>query len=273
MHCAWLMRPSIVLFTCLAACQSSDPDPLGERAGKADAYSETCPFSDTLSASVDEGLVELTHVKTLTGDSPLSGVEKDQIMNFFEIYGAQSASDAIESLTEDSELDVYTALTVSTGHDPFTVYRFSAGGNPMGFIYVKDSLQFVAEIEDGLINCVGLPSPNDGCKLDGVLEVAGDWPSFSVWSLELDDGRLVDSFTDDLRADEWQTTHIRDSDGNLQSFIQITDASDAIITTVLHLRTENCDPLLGPDIELVGATTTFADHEGTYVEVHEVHMK
>jgi hypothetical protein len=86
--------------------------------------------------------------------------------------------------------------------------------------------------------------------------------------LEFDRGRLVDSFTDDLDSDEWMTTYVGSPSGDLHSFVQVTDASDAIITTTLHVRDSGCADGSGPDLVVEFASTLTQDQEGSSLEEH-----
>jgi hypothetical protein len=80
-------------------------------------------------------------------------------------------------------------------------------------------------------------SGQDPCALDGTFVFYGDYPSFTRWSVTFQGGALIDSHTDDLTAEEWPTTAIQDPhDRDNLSLVQITHASDAIITTTLYLQ-------------------------------------
>lgn len=112
------------------------------------------------------------------------------------------------------------------------------------------------------------PRSGGHCELEGSFEARGDFPSFSTWSFRVEGGALVDSHTDDLGPEEWATTLVRDQFGDLHSLVQVTDGSDAVIETTLHLR-PSCD---GDQLSLeaAGAYTVFHDQEGTFIEAHAV---
>ncbi len=73
------------------------------------------------------------------------------------------------------------------------------------------------------------------CQLSGDFVVYGEFPSFSKWFFSFAAGELVDSYTDDLTAQEWPTTALVDGSQSV-SLIQVTHASDAVITTTLYLE-------------------------------------
>jgi hypothetical protein len=272
MHVSALSALGLSLFV-LAGCQkaSTSPTPNAERADETNTF---CPFADSLSESEDLGLIELTFDETLTKDSLLTPLQEAQILAFFNRHSnPQSAHIAIENLTDDHEIRVFTAVSSNSDLDPFTVYKFHAGDNPMGFIYLMDSMQFVAEIGDGQIIC-GEPEPqSDGCEIDGILKVAGDWPTFSTWNIEFSRDRLIHSSTDQSFPGEWNTVHTKEQFGTLHTLIQVTDFPEGIVSTMLNLRVSNCHIELGPDVEIVSGTTTTIAPGGATIEEHTLHFE
>jgi len=110
------------------------------------------------------------------------------------------------------------------------------------------------------------------CQLWGSFAAEGDFQSFSRWDFTFERDQLTDSHTDDLPADEWTTTVIRDDNASRLSLIQITHASDAIIETALHMNIEGCDRD-GVTLSPVAAyTTTFDEASGGLhdVDAHSV---
>lgn len=77
------------------------------------------------------------------------------------------------------------------------------------------------------------------CGLSGAFRADGDWSSFSSWFFTLENGRLVHSSTDNLDPEEWPTSVSTDPfNPEFFSLVQITEASDAMLETVLHLRVQ-----------------------------------
>lgn len=79
-----------------------------------------------------------------------------------------------------------------------------------------------------------------GCQLSGEFTITGDWTSFSEWYVTLENGKLVDSYTDDLSASDWPTTLELQHETYLK-LSQTTYGSDAIIDTVIHLKVVSCN--------------------------------
>lgn len=69
---------------------------------------------------------------------------------------------------------------------------------------------------------------------------APQWASFSEWVIELRDGKLVDSHTDDLPASDWPTRLERI--GDALHLIQTTEASDAVLIERVALEVVGCAP-------------------------------
>lgn len=77
------------------------------------------------------------------------------------------------------------------------------------------------------------------CKLSGKFKISGVWTSFSHWYVTFHEGKLIESYTDDLPSADWPTK----IDIQYEEYIklsQTTYASDAIIDTVLHLKVVSC---------------------------------
>lgn len=77
------------------------------------------------------------------------------------------------------------------------------------------------------------------CKVSGQFKISGVWTSFNHWYVTLHEGKLIESYTDDLASADWPTK----IDIQFEEYIklsQTTYASDAIIDTVLHLKVVSC---------------------------------
>src|SRR3989344_4274967 len=77
------------------------------------------------------------------------------------------------------------------------------------------------------------------CKLSGKFKISGSWTSFSHWYVTLSEGKLIDSYTDDLSSADWLSKIDIQYDKYIK-LSQTTYASDAIIDTVLHLQVLSC---------------------------------
>jgi hypothetical protein len=104
------------------------------------------------------------------------------------------------------------------------------------------------------------------CRVEGTYEVTGDFLSFTTWTFTIENDALIDSHTDDLDARDWPTTLVSGGGTGLWSLVQITDASDQVIQTVIHVREGEC---IGTRRELqpVDAYTITTDLRGTFFEV------
>ena len=265
------LTPLIVTLA-LGACAPAAPESSPLDPGKADnpVSAGECLFGETFSGALDSEDFEISGERVIDEHSSLNSVEEAQILKGLSAdeFGITDAREAVRELTQDQELRQWTMVSNVTDHDPFTAYEFHAGDNPVGFAFTMDSLELVMEHGDDDVWFCTVLRDDGGCGLDGVYRVVGDFPSFLEWTLEVEQGQLVDSFTDDLDSDEWNTTHIVSDAGDLHTFVQVTDASDAIITTTIHVRNLGCESASQPDLEVEYASTVIQDQSGSFIEEH-----
>jgi hypothetical protein len=147
---------SLVLASSLAACAagpSTSPNTLS-----GDRSDDGCPLPNEMYHTlVEDGTLTTSGHRTLLPDSELSELEVKQILKGLEAPEGMSAAEAIDSLTQDSELTIATAVLETGDADAFTVYRYHAGDNPHGFIFTMESMELVAIIGDGNVECVSAP--------------------------------------------------------------------------------------------------------------------
>ena len=204
------LTPLIVTLA-LGACAPAAPESSPLDPGKADnpVSAGECLFGETFSGALDSEDFEISGERVIDEHSSLNSVEEAQILKGLSAdeFGITDAREAVRELTQDQELRQWTMVSNVTDHDPFTAYEFHAGDNPVGFAFTMDALELVMEHGDDDVWFCTVLRDDGGCGLDGVYRVVGDFPSFLEWTLEVKQGQLVDSFTDDLDSDEWNTTH------------------------------------------------------------------
>ncbi len=114
-------------------------------------------------------------------------------------------------------------------------------------------------------------APQSACTLAGSFIASGDWPSFTDWTFTFEADALVDSYTDDLPAEDWPTVLVRDPDvaGRI-TLEQTTEGGDATFVTLLRMDTACPEGTLA--LTLVLARTVFEDHTDDTVseQDHEV---
>lgn len=251
----------------------TDPDPSGKADHSGGFEDDTCLFGDWWPSVVNSGDFEFGPGEILTSESYLDELTEMQILEGMQDQGSVTLEDAFD-YTDEASFYVSTMVSLYSDHDAFTVYEFHAGENPMGFVFAKDSLELVARIgDDSIYDCSvhegGVPE-GGSCLLDGAFQAVGDWDSFSSWTFEFYGGRLVNSFTDDLPPWEWRTTHIEDPLTGLHTLVQVTDASDAIVSTNLHFRLDGCSEDGTPLVSVEGAYTVTTDAAGSLSSAHDV---
>lgn len=77
------------------------------------------------------------------------------------------------------------------------------------------------------------------CKVSGKFKISGVWTSFNHWYVTFHEGKLIESYTDDLSSADWPTK----IDIQYEEYIKLSQtnyASDAIIDTALHLNVVSC---------------------------------
>ncbi len=170
-----MQNRAFVFALSLAACSPGSPHGSDFVGGKADHGSDACQLpEDDFATLVDDGAFATFDHRTIDINTPLSALEEAQIVLGLQVkHLGKSAHEAIHELQESH----VSAMTIEDDDGAlYDVYEFEAGDNPNGFIFKSNSIEQVAIIGDGFLQCEHIPAGLQDCQfpMDIPMFSAGD---------------------------------------------------------------------------------------------------